>query len=571
MKRKIGLVEKAELAARTTIKEWIRRTLRESFLQALRQTWNIRHNNQASMDYRDSPTSSQAEIGEGRRDGNKVQVELSISGVNACFLFVERLSRAWQTKLKEEQHERVAWWVAEVYQQGKPSLWTELWVNENDAGDIREHLNTVSDIEQPLNQQDTESLSAFSTEKDGITQQADKLFDETISAPIKSTDEGYDNDQEEEASSNSVEDCYDHHDHPNVYCKLRALGRRRKIDSPVLSVPDALYKIKEFTQNHSTYWPLDNEIIDQACMDMSRRMRARDKHGSGGSGNAGEGGKSYKKKTVRFKVLPKSVWETKQQQERNQRDGNISNGLLPGGGQSSERNARQIAASSTQGVNQELSVETVLLASMKRKKESRRSQVTLQATRKKSHISEWREIPRVPFDVPQSSGGRIRVDLSVEDKNMLDGLLILDDQDRDANESRPVSASIPEVTLALFGGLQHVGQINHFVQNPGIGGVRTFMARETDKITRRKEKSSSQERLDPNRLQIGRADNPLKRKSKILRTEDWFDDQKKFFDFDLGWCLLEITIQGNKKRLCAFSSMEICLDDSETKEKIVCV
>jgi hypothetical protein len=568
------LVERAEQAARATTKYWIRRALRESFLQALRQAWSIRYN-QAPMNSRDSSPSSQTNKDEDVDADGRVrtenQVELSLSGVNASLSLVERVSLSWQTKLKEEHHERVAQWVEEVYQEGKSSLWAEQQVDDNDGSSDNEHLNTALDSEQllkhqrekkSLSHQDKESLSVYSTEKEDTTQESDKSFEESIRIPNQAT---YDS-GEEKALSNIEKDRY-HHYHPNVYSKLRALGRKRKLNSPGLSIPDALHEIKEFSQNHPTYWPLENDIIDQACLDMSRRMRARDKHGSGGDGNAGDGSKSYTKKTVRFKVVPKSVWETKQQhqqqQERNQDQEAESNKSAIDEDDCSESSNTQISTPSTQENDQESKVETVLLASMKRKKSGGRSHKSLEASQKRLRISKLQEIPRIPFDVPQSSDGKIWKDLSLEDKKVLDGLLTLDHEEQDDNGCQSITAAIPEAPLALFGGLLHVGQTNYMLQNPGTGGDSVFMARNTDKITRRKEKVSVQERLDPNRLQMGRAENPEKRKSKFLRTEDWFDDQKKFFDFDLGWCLLEIPTEGNKKRLCAFSSMEICLEDCD--------
>jgi len=515
MKEKTDFVSRGELAARAATQEWIRQALRESFLQALKQAWKVRHDN------RDLETEKSG-----------IRVEVSLSGVNACFAFVERVSKAWQKKLKEEQHERVARWIEEVYQEGKSSLWADQLSEAN--GDSDEHLNTTLSNEQVLPQQFEKKSPS----------------DENLSVSNTGDDEEIDGggDDEGEASSASIEEHQNHGSHPNVYCRLRALGRRRNIDCPVLPIPDGLQELKEFTQNQPTYWPMTNDIIDKACSDMSRRMRARDKHGSGGSGND-SGAKSYTKKTVRFKVLPKSVWETKQQQERNQTE---SNEPISDGDENIKSSERQTASSS---------VESALLASMKKKKSENISQTIIQTSRKKSRISERHEASRVPFDV---ADGVIHINLSLQDKNVLDGLLILDDEDGDTNDSQPTTTSMSETPLGLFGGLKHVGETNHLVQNPGTGSGRTFMAKDSDKITRRREKASVQERLDPNRIQIGRTEDPSKRKSKILRTEDWFDDQMKFFELDLGWCLLEIPTEKNEKRLCAFSSMEICLEDSDS-------
>jgi len=272
---------------------------------------------------------------------------------------------------------------------------------------------------------------------------------------------------------------------------------------------------------------------------------------------------------VRFKVLPKSVWETQQRQERSEEEEDVAeSSKLPAKiiiERDDSDNLETTIIPSEQANEQKSKISTVLMANMKRKKSSSRSDNPSQGARKKLRISEQQEIPRPPFDVPESPGGNLRMDLSMVEKKTLDKLLILDDEGDDHNsKSDNPETSMSEVTLGFFGGLQHVGQTNHMIQNTGACNDRAFLARGADKITRRKEKVSIQERLDPNRRQTGRVENPEKQKSKVLRTEDWFDEQKKSFDFDLGWSLLEITAGGNQKRLCAFSSMEICLGDNDS-------
>jgi hypothetical protein len=118
------------------------------------------------------------------------------------------------------------------------------------------------------------------------------------------------------------------------------------------------------------------------------------------------------------------------------------------------------------------------------------------------------------------------------------------------------------VPLVLFGGLVPVGLTNClFLQDSE--NISTMDVHADDTISRRKRNAALQERIDPHRLQH-RTDNPRKIKSKFLRTEDWFDSEKKFFDFDLGWSLMEVETDDHQatKRLCAFSSMEVWLEDS---------
>ena len=37
---------------------------------------------------------------------------------------------------------------------------------------------------------------------------------------------------------------------------------------------------------------------------------------------------------------------------------------------------------------------------------------------------------------------------------------------------------------------------------------------------------------------------------------------------DLGWSLMEVKTENNKNRLCAFSSVEICLGDYDEKRQL---
>ena len=600
-------LDQAEAAAKETIKVWIKQVLRESFLQALRKAWTLQSttcaNNQTNL--RNSLLSSSEEDdsnnnkndNDNDNDNNtdpEYQVELSMAGVNACFLLVERVSKAWQTKLRQEQHERVAEWVMEVYQQGKSTLWVTL-TDDNNNNNINNNNNNNSSSsssssrecgtaqqqqqQQPYINENKEDLTTTSNvEAAEETQRSLSIEDDderseqrlvgTINnIPHHTSNNDNNNDEDDLSSSTNTK-----RNHPWVYNKLRSLGRKSELDYSSLSVPDALNEIKDFTSKYITYWPLDNNIIDQESIKMSQRMRARDRHGAGGGGGSSSGGgnrdgSSYTtKKTVKFKVVPKSF--------------------------------TSIPTTTTQKDDQQKStiIETLLLA--RKKKNS--TYPSLQPPRKRKRMVEHKEIPRVPFDFSTTSNGNPAIELSFDEKKELNKLLVLNNNNNNNekedegsnnnnnnNDSSENSKAIPtstkpEITLGLFGGLQHVGQTSHFLQNPSeinnnSNNNMVFMANRDDsntgnnnKILRRKQKVSIQERIDPNRLQQ-RTDvgTPKKSKSKFLRTENWFDNQKKYFDLDLGWCLLEITVDDEKgggnqqKRLCAFSSMEICLDDND--------
>ena len=552
------LVQTAELAARTTIEDWIRQVLRESFLQALQQVWRIQHNHPT----RDSSPSTQLNSDERDEDTAETHVELSLLGLNSCLSFVERVSKAWQKSLKDEQHERVAQWVEEVYQQGKSRLWMRL--EKNDESSMKEHMNfDINDNEETKRHGNNKYSSHQHSESSGVNraniEKMTKDSEESIEETQVHVKEGNPNGGEN-PSSKIADDDNRTIGHPNVYCKLRALGRKRKLDSPVLSVQDALNEIKEFTKRHPTYWTLGDDIIDKACLDMSRRMSARNKQGLGRTENSAQGGKAFTKKAVRFQVLPKSIWETKHRQGLIQKQIVNEKCTDETDGKCVESNGMEIATLSAQENEQESRVETMLLASMKKKKIAGKAFNSLQTPSHRSRVSKEHDAPRKPFDVPQSDDGEIPIALSMGEKKILDTLVIHDDEAEDASESKSATSPSRELPLGLFGGLQQVGQTNHTMKNPSSSSDMKFLARDNDKFTRRKEKASIQERLDPNRLRV---EDTRKGKSKFLRTENWFDDKKKFYDFDLGWSLLEIKKHGQQKLLCAFSSIESCLEDSD--------
>jgi hypothetical protein len=570
-------LDQAEAAAKETIKVWIKQVLRESFLQALRKAWTLQSATTNQTNLRNSLSSSEEDDNNDNdnNDDPECQVELSMAGVNACFLLVERVSKAWQTKLRQEQHERIAEWVIEVYQQGKSTLWVTLIDENNNNNNNNSSSSSISSSrEGSTAQQQQQPHSNENKEDSTLTSNVEAAEETQRSLPIGDDDErseqrlagtinnnphqtsNNDNNDEDDLSSSTKTNTK--RNHPWVYNKLRSLGRKTELDSSSLSVPDALNEIKDFTSKYPTYWPLDNGIIDQESIRMSQRMRARDRHGAGGgsSNGAGRDGSSYTKKTVKFKVVPKSFT------------------ALP-------------TTTRKDGQQKSTIIEMLLLA--RKKKNS--TYPSLQPSRKRTRMVVHKEIPRVPFDFSTASNGNPAIELSFDEKKELNKLLVLnnnneEDEGSNNNDSSKTSKTIPtstkpEITLGLFGGLQHVGQTSHFLQNPSEININNnnmvFMANRDDsntgnnnKILRRKQKVSIQERLDPNRLQQ-RTDvgTPKKSKSKFLRTENWFDNQKKYFDLDLGWCLLEFTVDDGKgggnqqKRLCAFSSMEICLDDND--------
>ena len=469
------LLAVAEQAAKNNVKIWIQRTFQETFYQGIQQKWKVTTREEDDDD---------DDTGEDEHDQplESYQVELSLSDINACLSLVQELSQSWQSYLREDQHECVAQWVQEVYDSGKESFWSTL------VNDLAEIENTnINDIENSDQEEETQQETNNDVENDVST------TNESRTATTTAT--------------------------KIPYCHLRALGRKRKIGSESMSLPQALKKIKEYTENNKTYWPFDNDIIDQAAVDMTRRMDAQDKH-AGINLRVDPSSLSPSNRKVHFKVLPKSVVRDQNNDE--------------GSGRSTDE-------ASSQSISNQQSIRRLLLQKKKKKKGGSSEQDDLRKQlneqREESRKEEERPPSRPSWDAPSM----LSATLLPSEKEQLDSLLMHSNKDAEAVES----------PLGLFGGLERVGQVNINLWGP---------LPDDDKKKRRRENILIQERIDPHRLPQ-RHDNSHKLKSKILKTEDWFDEEKKFFDLDLGWCLLEVKSQDKGKRLCAFSSMEISLQE----------
>jgi hypothetical protein len=469
------LLVAAEQAAKENVKIWIQRTFQETFYQGVQQKWKV------------TTTDEDEDTDEENHDNTieSYRVELSLSDINACLSLVQKLAQSWQSNLREDQHECVAQWVQEVYDSGKESFWSTL----GNDGEETENSN-VYDTGNP--DQDTQE-ETNEVEKDISTSCIEPTANESTTSTTKIP-----------------------------YCELRALGRKRKVGSESTSLPQALKKIKEYTSNNKTYWPFDNDTIDQAAIDMTRRMDAQDKHG----GINFRVDPSSSNRKVHFKVLPKSV-------VRDQTN--------------DEGSGRSVDEAPSQSISNQQSIRRHLLQKMKKKKKGQNSeQSDLRKHLNGQREESTREVegpPRPPWDAQSM----LSATMSPSEKELLDPLLMHPNKDSEATES----------PLGLFGGLQRVGQVN--INLYTLGGKPLP---DDDKKKRRRENILIQERIDPHRLPQ-RIDNSHKLKSKILKTEDWFNEEKKFFDLDLGWCLLEVKSLEKGKRLCAFSSMEISLDDSD--------
>jgi hypothetical protein len=118
------------------------------------------------------------------------------------------------------------------------------------------------------------------------------------------------------------------------------------------------------------------------------------------------------------------------------------------------------------------------------------------------------------------------------------------------------TAKVPP--LVLFGALQKVSQINY---------SKRHRDEWTDRKNRLERNAAVAERLFPNKIESN--DSVRSYRSKVLKTRDRNDDNIQCFDLDLGWSLMEVTGPGGEgqKRLCAFSSVEIRLNDEDDEAK----
>jgi hypothetical protein len=170
---------------------------------------------------------------------------------------------------------------------------------------------------------------------------------------------------------------------------------------------------------------------------------------------------------------------------------------------------------------------------------------------------------RPPYDIPSHVHVQDLLSpnsLSLHEKKSLDELVPDETHtavDTTSTESKPAP-------LCLFGRLQPVGKVNQRLleqdNEAAKGEFRVTMQTSFDAACR-------QERLDPRRVQ-GREGDDIKRfKSVILKTEDWTERGRKCFDIDMGYSLLEVLTDqsrssvAKRRRLCAFSSIEMTLDD----------
>ena len=397
------------------------------------------------------------------------RLELSSEGLQQCIHAVEVVSKAWQEKLVKADYELVAEWVEHVFQQGKESVWDEEVV---------------------------------------VAEDRETLHKESISNDVKDNAVGSNTVDEEQM--NDVKSASHSSNTMIPYCELRNLGRRTRPGEDQISIEDALDKLQKMGQSGQSYWPLDWNIVAQACDDIPNRIRY-----------------GQQERSESFQIIPKILWEKQQMEE----------------GEATSRSQE----AEERGNNDRGNDDAILTSILQRKRKNFVRDSTPRQQKKRKEAVAAIEEPRPPSDISEIFFHCDEL-LSEEDKSKL-SLLIHDEND---NSSAP---------LVLFGALSKVGDMHHKVMQENRPKPREQL---TEKQTRRLEKISLQERLFPHRIM--RNSDPSTYRSKILRTED--EKKQEYMDLDLGWCLMEVRRAGERtKRLCVFSSLEVSLLDANEVEE----
>jgi hypothetical protein len=475
------LFAEAELDAKRELCEWIRSTLRQTFLEALPQTWTI-------------------------EPGNRIA--FSAEALKECLGLVQKVSCKWQEQLKQVGHDTTATWVEEVFRRGKDTLWAER-INIMEEANHEELPSRDENVEQP-----EESSANEEKEKVDASNQQEEAVDPAIGL-------------EEDVTQAPLEDSV-----KVPYSALRNLGKRAGFDQPYLSNPEAVQALKEMGESGASFWPLDWNLIDQVCSEIPRRFKAET-----GASN------------LSYEVVPKKYLAAQNNNGNRQDDGDGD------GDEGGNNNAAVYDTSRATESSTIISPVTTVLSNLleRKRKKSKAAATTRKTPRPSSEMTS-----RPPSDISMSTHN-VNEELSKAEKEQLDGLLHADEDEDDDNKSEEEEQ--PPM-VSVFGPLDKVGTIHnqlYKIDNPTEDNTLT------EKERRRRYRARIQERLDPRRVVKNK---DIQRfPSRILRTEDRLDDSKKYLELDMGWSLMEIRSPTDykKKRYCAFSSLEIVLEDKQPR------
>lgn len=211
--------QQAEWVAERNVREWIRKTLREVFLQAFQRCLHL--------ELEDEKTA-----------------RLSTEDLGRCMELVQRVSDAWKEELLQHKHSRTGEWVQDVWDSGQANLWSvELTVDR--WKEYIQHQKGVPRVEATTGAQlqvDTDTTVDDSSKNDGD------------GGSGRSSGDG-----------NLLE---------VPYCQLRKLGRQTTCKfEEVDGDNDALSKLKTMGQEKQSYWPLDHQIVDDTARTIPKRQR----------------------------------------------------------------------------------------------------------------------------------------------------------------------------------------------------------------------------------------------------------------------------------------------------------
>jgi hypothetical protein len=214
--REGSFFQRAEWAAERNVREWIRTTLREVFLQAFQRHLQF------------------------EKIENKTAI-LSVEDLDQCMTLVQRVSDAWQEELLQHKHLRTAAWVQDVWDSGRGNLWSveltlERW---NERMQSRKGSTAaVSTARVPVQVETTPVADPSGTSvDDDISSGGGDL----LKVP---------------------------------YCELRKLGRHTtcKIEEGG-QASNVLAKLQMMGKQRQSYWPLDHQIVEDTAKTIPSRQR----------------------------------------------------------------------------------------------------------------------------------------------------------------------------------------------------------------------------------------------------------------------------------------------------------
>ena len=211
-----SLLQQAELAAQRVIRQWIRKTLREAFLQALQQRL----------------VSSSSSV-----------MQMSQQDLDDCVQAVEQVSQAWQHQLEQANHDLVARWVQDVFEKGTEYLWQE---EEEDVDDNNQKSPIMEETPQTHNVTTTPTATATTVEAEDDSKTSTEI--------------------EQEKSSSSLAS--------SLVIPYAALRKMAGTKDSMVSIKEKIVQLKEMAHRGESYWPAEHSnIMEQAYQDLPKRLK----------------------------------------------------------------------------------------------------------------------------------------------------------------------------------------------------------------------------------------------------------------------------------------------------------